>query len=189
MAGKSILNSMDEKIKLGISKCLLGEKVRYNGQHKLDRFLRDEVSAFVDWFPLCPEVECGFSIPREAMDLVGESSNPQLITVNTKSNLTVQMQMWIEEKLIELEKCDFSGFVFKIKSPSCALDDAKLFTYDGTFNRKVSGLFAGAFMEKFPLTPVINEKDIHNTILRNNFFQRVFVYSRWQKALKKNHKI
>ncbi|MBU1534928.1 DUF523 domain-containing protein, partial [Myxococcota bacterium] len=72
-----------ESIKVGISRCLLGDKVRYDGQHKLDHFLRDQVGRHVTWVPVCPEVECGLPIPREAMRLVGDPENPRLLTRKT----------------------------------------------------------------------------------------------------------
>ncbi len=95
---------MEDKIKLGISTCLLGENVRYDGGHKLNRYLVNTVSSFVDWEPVCPEVECGLPTPREAMHLVGKPDEPRLVTVKTGIDHTGRMQAWSQKRLDELEK-------------------------------------------------------------------------------------
>ena len=187
MVWKFTVNSKSEMIKLGISKCLLGEKVRYDGQHKLDRFLRDELGVFVEWESICPEVECGLPVPREAMDLYGDPENPELISTNGK-NLSYLMKTWVKQKLVELEKFELSGFIFKNKSPSCGLYDTKLYTFNTELKGKTSGIFAKAFVKKYPLLPVVDEESIHDSVQRDNFVERVFVYSRWQNELKQNCK-
>ena len=93
-----------EKIKLGISTCLLGENVRYDGGHKLDRFLTDTLGQYVEYVPVCPEVECGLPIPREAMHLEGDPDSPRLVTTRTKQDMTDRMVQWARKRVVELRK-------------------------------------------------------------------------------------
>ena len=91
-----------EKIKLGISTCLLGENVRYDGGHKLDRFLTDTLGQYVEYVPVCPEVECGLPVPRESMHLEGDPGSPRLVTLRTKQDITERMVEWAKKRLVEL---------------------------------------------------------------------------------------
>ena len=100
-------------IRLGISSCLLGEKVRWNGDHKLDRFLADTLGQYVEYVPVCPEVECGFSVPREPLRLVGDPDSPRLVTSTTKKDHTHRMTSWSRTRIAELEKEGLCGFIFK----------------------------------------------------------------------------
>ncbi len=171
---------MVKRIKMGISSCLLGEKVRYDGQHKLDHYLKNVLGHHVQWLGVCPEVECGLSIPREAMHLIGDSSAPRLITVRTNIDHTDKMQGWVNQKLKKLEQYDLSGFVFKSKSPSSGLKNVKIYQDNGIPLKNGMGLFARAFTEKFPYVPVEEEGRLHDSKLRENFLEQVFVYKRWQ---------
>jgi len=170
-----------KKIRLGISSCLMGENVRYDGGHKLDRFLRDELGRYVDFVPVCPEVECGLSIPREAMRLVGEPADPRLLTRNTLIDHTDRMMKWTAKRLRELEKEDLRGFVFKSRSPSSGMTGVKVFGETGTRIRKGSGLFARAFMDRFRVLPVEDDSRLRDAGLRENFIERIFTYDRWRK--------
>src|SRR4030042_6931159 len=102
-----------EKIKLGISACLLGESVRYDGGHKLDRFLTDTLGQYVEYVPVCPEVECGLGVPRESMHLEGDPESPRLVTIRTKQDMTDRMVKWTQKRVVELEKEGLYGFIFK----------------------------------------------------------------------------
>ena len=168
------------KIKLGISSCLLGNKVRYDGGHKLDHFLTDTLNRYVEWVPVCPEVECGLPVPREAMRLVGDPEHPRLITIRTRVDHSVRMAAWAKKKVAELEQQDLCGFVFKSRSPSSGMRGVKIYTEAGMPNATGSGLFARAFMNRFPHLPVEDEGRLHDPGLRENFIERVFVYQRWQ---------
>jgi uncharacterized protein YbgA (DUF1722 family)/uncharacterized protein YbbK (DUF523 family) len=169
-----------KKIKLGISSCLLGESVRYNGGHKLDRFLRDGLGRYVDYVPVCPEVECGLGIPREAMRLVGDPDDPRLLTRGTRIDHTDRMKRWAARRIRELEREDLRGFVFKSRSPSSGMTGVKVYDESGTRIRKGSGLFARAFMDSFPILPVEDDGRLHDAGLRENFIERVFTYDRWR---------
>lgn len=169
------------KIKVGISACLLGEKVRYDGGHKLDHYLRDTLGQFVEWIPVCPEVECGLPVPREAMRLIKTSDKVRLITVNSKIDHTERMEIWIKEKLKELQKLDLSGFIFKSRSPSSGLYSAKVYTKNGKLIGKSAGFFAKAFIEHFKYIPVEEDERLQNPWIRENFIERVFIYHRWRE--------
>jgi uncharacterized protein YbgA (DUF1722 family)/uncharacterized protein YbbK (DUF523 family) len=174
---------MDQKIKLGISSCLLGEKVRYNGGHKLDHYLKDTLGQFVEWTPVCPEVECGLSVPREAMHLTGSPDAPRLVTRKTGIDYTGQMQQWARERMAELERDDLCGFIFKSRSPSSGMRGVKVYNTSGIPGTSGVGIFARAYMERFPLIPVEDDGRLNDSHLRENFIERVFVYRRWQEYI------
>ena len=177
-----------EKIKIGISSCLLGEKVRYDGGHSLDRYITETLGRYFEWFPVCPEVEYGLPVPREAMHLTGEPSSPRLVTVRTGIDHTDGMTKWAADKLIRLEKEDLCGFIFKSKSPSSGIGGIKVYSSSGITN-KGTGIFGGAFVHYFPLIPAIDDGKLHNPDLRENFIEQVLAYNRWQGFLKKGGKI
>lgn len=172
-----------DKIIVGVSACLLGEKVRYDGGHKHDHFITDTLGKFFAYIPVCPEVECGLPVPREPMHLAGDIDDPRLVTIHTGIDHTERMQKWSRDKLDELRKSGLSGFIFKSKSPSSGMRGVKIYrdsaqpVYSGT------GLFAAAFMNRFPLIPAEDEGRLHDPGLRENFIERVFVYHRWQELI------
>lgn len=172
---------MSEKIRLGISSCLLGNKVRYDGQHKLDHFLVDTLGEYVEWVPVCPEVECGLSVPREAMRLVGDPEHPRLVTIKTRIDYTERMQKWAAQRIRELDKENLCGFVFKSRSPSSGMKNVKVYNDDGMPGHTGVGLFAKAFMDRFPLLPVEDEGRLNDAVLRENFIERIFVFQRWKR--------
>lgn len=172
-----------EKIRLGISACLLGEKVRYDGGHKLDRFLRDTLGKYVEYVPVCPEVECGLPIPRESMHLEGDPSSPRLVTTVTKQDMTKRMVRWAKKRVVELEKEDLCGFIFKSDSPSSGMERVKVYNEKGMPVKKGVGIFAKIFMEHFPLLPVEDEGRLHDPKLRENFIERIFTLKRWRELL------
>jgi uncharacterized protein YbbK (DUF523 family) len=173
------------KIKIGISSCLLGEKVRYDAGHKLDRYITDTLGQYFEWVPVCPEVEYGLPVPREPMRLVGDPDSQRLITIRTGIDHTEGMLKWAERKLKELEKKELCGFIFKSRSPSSGIGGVKVYTLSGMPSQRGIGLFGRAFMNKFPVIPVIDDGRLHDPGLRENFIERVFVYKRWQEFIKK----
>ena len=171
--------------RLGISTCLLGERVRYDGRAKRDRFLTDTFGKFVEWVPVCPEVECGLPVPRESMHLEGDPSAPRLVTSRTGIDHTPRMRRWAKKRLEELASEDLSGFVFKSRSPSSGMERVPVFDADGVPHRVGSGIFARAFMDRFPLLPVEDERRLHDPELRESFIERVFCLQRYRKAVGK----
>lgn len=174
-----------ESVRVGISACLLGQPVRYDGGHKLDRFLRDTLGRYVEYVPVCPEAECGMGIPRESMHLEGDPAAPRLVTTRTKRDLTDQMLSWAAKRLDGLEKEDLCGFVFKSDSPSSGMERVKIFDRNGMPRRVASGVFAGLFMKRFPLVPVEDEGRLHDPGLRENFIERIFAFRRWRATIGK----
>ncbi len=178
-----------ERIKLGISTCLLGERIRYDGGHKLDRFLRDTLGQYVDYVPVCPEVECGLPVPRESMHLEGNPASPRLVTSRTHQDMTERMIQWAKKRVIELEKEDLCGFIFKSDSPSSGMERVRVYNEKGMPVKKGIGIFAKIFMEHFPLLPVEDEGRLHDPKLRENFIERIFTLKRWREVLAEKPKL
>ncbi|MFW5810555.1 MAG: YbgA family protein [Thermodesulfobacteriota bacterium] len=174
---------MESTIKLGVSTCLLGENVRYDGGHQLDRFITDTLGRYVSFVPVCPEVECGMSIPREALRLVGEVDHPRLVTRQTGVDYTDQMVEWARKRVRDLEKEDLCGFIFKSKSPSSGMERVKVFNESGMPVKQGVGIFARVFMDHFPLLAVEEDGRLHDPKLRETFIETIFVYRRLRELL------
>jgi uncharacterized protein YbgA (DUF1722 family)/uncharacterized protein YbbK (DUF523 family) len=174
---------MDPSIKIGISSCLLGQKVRYDGGHKLDRYIRDTLGRYFQFVPVCPEVECGLPVPRESMRLVGDVNAPRLVTTRTGIDHTHRMHTWAARRVRELEKEDLCGFIFKKDSPSSGMSRVKIYGGQGPAKRIGSGLFAKAFMERYPRIPVEDDGRLHDPQIRENFIERIFALKRWRAFL------
>jgi len=187
MPEKSDLST--EKIRIGISSCLMGNKVRYDGGHKLDRFLTDTLGQYFDYVPVCPEVECGLPVPRESMHLAGLPDAPRLITTRSKIDHTERMLKWAQKRIRELEKEDLCGFVFKKGSPSSGMIRVKIYNDQGMPYQTGSGLFAKAFMDHFPRIPVEEEGRLHDPLLRENFIEHIFALKRWRSLLASGRKL
>lgn len=166
---------------VGVSSCLLGQKVRYDGGHKLDHFLTDMLGRHVDFVSVCPEVECGLGVPREAMRLVGDPESPRLVTIRSGVDLTERMRAWAASRVEELAAQPLCGFVFKYGSPSSGMSRVKVYPEAGGSPLLTGrGIFAACFMDRFPLLPVEDEGRLNDDALRENFIERVFVMQRWR---------
>jgi len=170
-------------LRLGISRCLLGDEVRFDGGHKRDNFLTDIFGRYVDWVPVCPEVEAGLGTPREAMRLVGDPAQPRLVTIKSGRDHTQALEMMSATRIEELKELDLSGYVFKKDSPSCGVERVRIYNDHGMPSRKGVGIFARVFIEQFPLIPVEEEGRLCDPSLRENFIERVFCYRRFQDLL------
>lgn len=166
------MNPKHGKVKLGVSACLLGKKVRYDGGHKKNRFVAALGRRF-QLIPLCPEIEAGLSIPREPMRLEGARSCPRLVVIGSCIDLTSALNAWAEKKAKQLAKEKLCGLVLKSRSPSCAINDADLFTASGKKKGKTAGIFTAVVMRHDPNLPLINEEDLEAPALRKNFIKRV----------------
>ncbi|HVO66428.1 MAG TPA: DUF523 domain-containing protein [Syntrophales bacterium] len=171
------------KIRIGISTCLLGENVRYDSGHALDSFLRDTLGKYVEYVPVCPEVECGFSIPRESFLLMGDPKQPRLITGSTSEDHTGRMKAWARKRVAELEDEKLAGFIFKSSSPSCGMVSVKVYDHKGVSHKVGVGIFARIFMKHFPLTPVEEDGRLHDPILWENFINRIFVNRSFRETM------
>jgi len=174
---------VEQAIKVGVSSCLLGNNVRYDGGNALDRFITDTLGKFLEFCPVCPEAECGLGIPREPMRLVGDPESPRLVTVQTNQDLTERMLAWARTRVAELERESLCGFIFKSRSPSSGMERVKVYGEKGLPVRKGVGLFAASFMEHFPLIPVEDDERLHDMRLREHFIERVFTFKRWRDLL------
>jgi len=171
-----------EKIRLGISTCLLGEKVRFDGGHKWDHFLTDTLGQYVEYVPVCPEVECGFGVPREPFRLVGDCQRPHLVTSRTNHDHTERMLLWAKRRVMELKRENLCGFIFKSGSPSSGMERVKVYDPNGVPAKNGVGIFARVFREHFPLLPVEDEGRLKDPKLRENFIERIFTLERWRRV-------
>jgi uncharacterized protein YbgA (DUF1722 family)/uncharacterized protein YbbK (DUF523 family) len=174
---------MEDKIRLGISACLMGQNVRYDGGHKHDRYLTDTLGQYVEYVPVCPEVECGLGIPRESMRLVGDPQSPRLVTVRSGQDLTERMLNWARGRVKELEKERLCGFIFKSDSPSSGMERVKVYNEKGMPEKAGIGMFAKTFMDHFPLIPVEEEGRLHDPKLRESFIESIFTLRRWREVV------
>lgn len=177
---------MESKPLIGISACLLGQSVRYDGGHKLVHYLRDTLGTFVDFVAICPEHECGMPIPREAIRLVQIGSQEVSLQTNkTEKDKTKQLLEWSDKRLLQLSDLQLCGYIFKAKSPSCGLYRVKVYDGDGqVLHAKGRGLYAQRFVEQFPLIPVEEEGRLYDNVLRENFIERIFATHRWNELHK-----
>lgn len=173
------MNGAGKPIRLGISSCLLGQEVRWDGGHKRDRFLTDSMGPFVEWVPVCPEEEIGFGIPREPIRLVGDVESPRLVGRNSGDDVTSRMRSYARKKARELSALELCGYVLKKDSPSCGMERVKVHAGSGPGVRKGVGLFARFLMQALPMLPVEEEGRLNDPRLRENFIERVFCYRRW----------
>lgn len=170
--------SVNRPVRIGISACLLGDEVRFDGGHKRDPFLTDVFGRFVEWVRVCPEVESGFGTPREAMRLVRAKGGVRLLTVKTTQDVTERLADYATRRVDELEAEDLSGYVLKKDSPSCGLERVKVYDAHNVPQRNGRGLFAAALLERYPDLPVEEEGRLSDPRLRENFIERVFAYWR-----------
>ena len=173
-------NGENNKVIIGVSSCLLGNKVRFDGGHKHDRYITGTLGTFFEFVPVCPEVECGLPVPRESMRLVGNPEDPLLLTSRSGIDHTARMKEWTNSRVEQLAENDLCGFIFKSKSPSSGMERVKVYGKNNMPRAIGVGLFAKAFMERFPLIPVEEEGRLHDMVLRENFIESVFVYRRWR---------
>lgn len=179
---------MSNSIAVGVSSCLLGEPVRYDGGHKHDHYITDTLGRYFRFVPVCPEVGCGLPVPREAMRLEGDPAVPRLVTNRTGVDLTERMLEYCRHTVRELEKEDLCGFIFKKNSPSSGLFRVKV--YHGGMPAKTGrGLFAAEVVRHFPLLPVEEEGRLYDMSIRENFIERIFAFRDWKDFLLGNRSL
>jgi uncharacterized protein YbbK (DUF523 family)/uncharacterized protein YbgA (DUF1722 family) len=167
-------------IRIGISTCLLGEKVRFDKGHKRDAFIVETLGRFFHWTPVCPEMEIGLGTPRESLRLVGGSAAPRLMAPKSDSDHTESMQRFAADCLERLAEVGLHGYILKKYSPSCGMARVSVYREGGKQHRNCQGHIARALMQRFPLLPVEEEGRLHDMALRENFIERVFAYYRWR---------
>jgi len=174
----------ESRPRVGISRCLLGDEVRYDGGHKRDAFLVDTFGRYVEWVPVCPEVEMGMGTPREPIHLVAAldgvpagATRVRLIGVKSGRDWTPTMDRWRRDRIRELLRAGLCGYVLKKDSPSCGLERVRVHGSRGVA-RTGRGLFAQALVDAMPNLPIEDEGRLHDPALRENFVERVFAYQR-----------
>jgi uncharacterized protein YbbK (DUF523 family) len=167
---------MTSTIAVGVSACLLGVKVRYDGGHRLDSNVTDTLGRLFIFVPVCPEVECGMSTPRDPMRLEGDPAKPRLITIESRIDKTGEMASFCRAKVAELAGMALCGFIFKANSPSCGFFGVTVHN-NGMPAGTSRGLFAAALVERFPLLPVEEEKGLNDPAVREEFIERVLIYN------------
>lgn len=168
------------KPKLGISACLMGAEVRYNGGHKQSLLCTQVLSEYFEFITACPEVAIGLGIPRETIRLVGDAEQPQAVgTINADLNVTQELAAYGEQMAVELG--DICGYIFMQKSPSCGLERVKVYRENGApVDGGGTGIYAKAFCALHPNLPVEEDGRLNDPVLRENFITRVFAYAAWQ---------
>ena len=167
------------RVRIGISACLLGEKVRFDGGHKKDEFLTSHFGRYVEWVPVCPEIEIGLGVPRESLRLVGQGRGVHLIAPRSGADHSEAMRRFARERAGIIADQGLCGFVFKRSSPSCGLERVKVYRDAGTPHRDGRGLFAEGLCERLPYLPVEEEGRLNDSRLRENFVSQVFSFKRW----------
>ncbi|WP_397547927.1 YbgA family protein [Rhodothermus marinus] len=176
------------RLRVGISSCLLGEPVRFNGGHARDRSLIQLLGPFVEWVPMCPEVAVGMGVPREAVRLVGDIERPRLVGSNSGRDWTDAMRTWSEAQAEQIAQMDLDGFILKSRSPTCGLFRVKVYDQNGVPRNEGRGLFADALARRLPLLPMEEEGRLRDPLLRENFVDRLFAYHRLRQLLRSRPK-
>lgn len=170
----------DAPLRIGVSSCLLGNEVRYNGGHARNRFVVDTLGNWFEWVPVCPEVEIGMGTPRPTVRLEAHSDSVRLVCPTTGEDFTGPMTNYAGRRVRELIKLDLDGFILKRGSPSCGMERIKVWGDKNVNRRNGVGLFAQALMERWPTLPVEEEGRLNDAGIRENFIERVFCRNRWR---------
>jgi uncharacterized protein YbgA (DUF1722 family)/uncharacterized protein YbbK (DUF523 family) len=172
------ISTPERPIRLGVSSCLLGNEVRFDGGHKRDRFVTDLLGRFVEWVPVCPEVEVGMDTPRPALRLVGEGDSVRMVEIKSGLDHTRSMERYSARRVRAFRSLDLCGYILKKDSPSCGMTRVKVYGEKSMPTRQGRGLFASALMEAYPNLPFEDEGRLNDPKLRENFIERVFAYQR-----------
>jgi len=175
------MHSPKQKIQMGISACLLGQQVRFDGGHQQDAYLKDILGNYFDYIPLCPEVAIGLGVPRSSLRLIG-LPQPKAIMPSTGQDHTKSLEAFAKASAEKLT--GISGYIFKKKSPSCGLERVKIYSPEGLPIGQGMGIYAQSLTECLPLLPVEEEGRLYDLRLRENFIKRVYLYSEWQQICK-----
>lgn len=157
---------------IGVSRCLLGDAVRYDGQSKANQIILEQLAPLFEFVPVCPEVEAGLAVPRTPVQLTGSIESPRLIGRDDVSiDVTAIMHRYCESKPAELAQ--LTGFIFKSRSPSCGLDSTPVFIDGRCVSENSRGVFARRLCTVYPDLPVIEDSDLDDPALLQNFIRRI----------------
>lgn len=181
---KAVGKQSGARIRIGISRCLLGDAVRFDGGHKHDRFLTETLGHYFEWIPVCPEMEAGMGAPRESVRLVAYPEGLRMEGVRSKTDFTRPMKEYSLTKIKDLQNETLHGFILKKDSPSCGMERVRIYQASGNALKQGSGLFAAELLSRFPDLPVEEEGRLQDMRLRENFIERVFAFHRWSEFVK-----
>lgn len=173
------------EIRVGISSCLLGQKVRYDGGHKHDRYLTDTLGAWVTWLPVCPEIEIGLGIPRPSIRLERGEDGSRLVNPRSGEDLTARMDAYSRARVSDLQRLDLDGYVLKKDSPSCGMERVKVWGSGGMPMKDGIGVYARVLQELWPLLPLEEEGRLNDPVLRETFIERLFARNRWRALVRR----
>lgn len=171
----------DEPIAVGVSTCLLGQRVRWDAGHKHDRYITDILGQFFRFVPVCPEVEVGMGVPRESVRLIGSVDAPRMVGNKTGTDWTDRMRDYSDKRVKQRDISDLCGYILKKDSPSCGMERVRVYSESGMPAKKGIGFFAESLLKRYPLLPVEEEGRLNDPRLRENFIVRVFAYFRLRK--------
>jgi uncharacterized protein YbgA (DUF1722 family)/uncharacterized protein YbbK (DUF523 family) len=171
-------NEEGKPIRIGISQCLLGEQVRFDGGHKLDRFITKTLGQYFEWVPVCPEVELGLGTPRETLRLIQLEEGIGLVMPKSGRDWTRQMNEYAKTRVAQLAGENLTGYILKSDSPSCGMERVRVYAPSGMPTRNGVGFFARELLRHFPDLPIEEEGRLSDPRLRENWIQRVFAYHR-----------
>jgi uncharacterized protein YbgA (DUF1722 family)/uncharacterized protein YbbK (DUF523 family) len=175
-----------ETVRVGVSACLIGEEVRFDGGHKRDTFLLETLGHFVEFVPVCPEFELGLGVPRESLRLERHDDDIHLLGIKSRIDHTAAMRVYAMQRVGALAAYDLSGYVLKKNSPSCGMERVRVYQPNGIPSRDGRGLFAAELLRQFPHLPVEEEGRLNDPHLRENFIERVFAYRRMRLLFDQN---
>lgn len=166
-------------MRVGVSACLVGQAVRYDGADKRNHFVVDELARLVELVPVCPEVEVGMGVPRPPLHLVGPALAPRMVVASTGEDWTARMERFARDRVRRLIEAGISGYVLKARSPSCGLDGVELHhAAGGPTTREGRGLFAAELRRALPDLPIEEEGALEDHHRRQAFLAKVFAYRR-----------
>lgn len=181
--GGSQIAESDPLIRIGISSCLLGEKVRYNGKDAYDPLVTDTLAPYVEWVPVCPEMEIGMGTPREPIHLIHTNRGIRLMGIESDTDYTEQMKSYAKERVHLLEQFGIQGYILKTKSPSCGMEQVRVYDPGNQPIKTGPGMYTANLLKQIPLLPVEDEERFRDRAIRDNFIERVFAYYRVQQFL------
>ena len=176
-------DEINTTLAVGVSSCLLGNRVRFDGGHKHNRYITEVLGKVFTFVPVCPEVETGMGVPRETIDLHGTVEAPHLVGNETGADHTTMMNRYAARRVKQRDLAPVCGFILKSKSPTCGLQKVRLFGSSGRVSYRATGLFAMALSRRYPSLPLIEERLLHDADTRDNFITRVLAYNRVQLDL------
>jgi uncharacterized protein YbgA (DUF1722 family)/uncharacterized protein YbbK (DUF523 family) len=172
-----------DRIPIGISSCLLGEEVRFDGGHKRNRFVTDVLGDYATWVKSCPEIGAGMGVPRESIRLVRAGDGVRLLGNRSENDYTDAIASYTEKRVEQLGSMRLRGYILKKGSPSCGMERVRLYDGNGVPARDGVGVFARQLMDHFPNLPVEEEGRLNDPRIRENFITRLFTYDRWLRLV------